>query len=124
MLTVGIYKKLPFAILQGVDVPVDQPLDLPDISSKVGICKKLPFAILQGVHLLVDLLLVLPGISSHSRNLLEIAICQCISCCATFCQASAVGICKKLPLAILQGVDLPVGQPLDLPGISSQSRNL
>ena len=64
---------MPFAILQGVDLPVDVPLDLPGISSKVGICKKLPFAILQGVHLLVDLLLVLPGISSHSRNQLEIA---------------------------------------------------
>ena len=55
VLTVGIYEKLPFAILQGVDLPVDVPLDLPGISSKVGICKKLPFAILQGVDLPVDL---------------------------------------------------------------------
>ena len=29
VLTAGIYKKLPFAILQGVDQPVDLPLDLP-----------------------------------------------------------------------------------------------
>ena len=39
--------------------------------------------------MLVDLLLVLPGISSHSRSY------------------------KKLPFAILWGIDLP----LDLPGI-------
>ena len=30
----------------------------------------------------------------------------------------------KLPFAIVQGVDLPVDVPLDLPGISSHSRNL
>ena len=28
ILTVGICKKLPFAILQGVDILVDQPLDV------------------------------------------------------------------------------------------------
>ena len=31
VLTVGICKKLPFAILQGVDLPVDWPLDVQGI---------------------------------------------------------------------------------------------
>ena len=35
-----------------------------------------------------------------------------------------IGICKKLPFAILQGVDLPVDWPLDVQGIHSHSRNL
>ena len=95
---------MPFAILQGVDLPVDLPIcqasvlivGILKLSCQasvltVGICKKLPFAILQGVDLPVDLPLDLPGISSQSRNLYEIAICH------------------------FMGVDLPVDLPLDLP---------
>ena len=33
ILTVGIYEKLPFAIVQGVDLPVDWPLDVQGIHS-------------------------------------------------------------------------------------------
>ena len=67
---------MPFAILQGVDLPVDLPGHLMYKVSilTVGIYKKLPFAILQGVDLPVDLPLDLQGISSHSRNLYEIPI--------------------------------------------------
>ena len=51
VITVGIYKKLPFAILWGVDLPVDCHMICQVSDPTVGICKKLPFVILWGVDL-------------------------------------------------------------------------
>ena len=101
VLTVGIYKKLPFAILWGVDLPVDLPqlwVGIYQYESQIAIFFGGRSAIrsvtwsawvlssnlsvwisnchfLWGVGLPVDLPLDLPNISSQSRNLLEIAIC-------------------------------------------------
>ena len=127
VLTVGIYQKLPVATLwwvdlpklvsllamrclyQGVDLPVDLPLDLQGISShsrnlaEIAICHfmwgrsaQVSFALghemsILGVDLPVDLPLDLPKL---------------VPLLATKC--------------LYWGVDLP----LDLPGISSHRRNL
>ena len=75
----------------------------------------------------------LPQVSVlKDRNLYEIAICHFMGGRSSqliyhlICQVLVltVGIIEKLPFAILQGLDLPVDLPLDLPGISSHSRNL
>ena len=55
VLTVGIYRKLPFAILWGVDLPVDLPLDLPDISSHSRNLLENAICYFMGVVLPVDL---------------------------------------------------------------------
>ena len=65
VLTVGIYEKLPFAIVQGVDLPVDWPLDVQGIHSHSRNLYEIAICHFMGIDLPLDL----PGISSHSRNL-------------------------------------------------------
>ena len=69
VLTVGICKKLPFAILQGIHLLVDWPLDLPGISSQSRNLYEIAICHFMGVDLPVDQPLDLKGISSQSRNL-------------------------------------------------------
>ena len=59
---------MPFAILQGVDLPVDLPLDLQGISSHSRNLYEIAICHFMGEDL-PDLPLDLKGISSHSRNL-------------------------------------------------------
>ena len=69
VLTVGIYEKLPFAILQAIHLLVDWPLDLPGMSSQSRNLYEIAICHFMGGDQSVDLPLDLQGIHSHSRNL-------------------------------------------------------